>query len=133
MRRLLTICVPWTLPTSTPRPRRPRPRRFGIIVHASSAPEDAELADALDLLGRPEITTLEDIKTVAAADFALWLNDRKNAKRIPHRLETCGYVPVRNPDVKDGLWKVSGARRMVYAKKALSIHARLTAAAKLLR
>src|SRR5262245_946201 len=106
---------------------------FWDIVHASSAPEDAELADALDLLGRPEITTLEDIKTVAAADFALWLNDRKNAKRIPHRLETCGYVPVRNPDVKDGLWKVSGARRMVYAKKELSIHDRLAAAARLLR
>jgi hypothetical protein len=62
-----------------------------------SAPEDAELADTLDLLGRPEVTTLEHIKRVAPSEFALWLGDRKNARRIPHRLEACGYVPVRNP------------------------------------
>jgi|Tabmets5t2r1_1033131.scaffolds.fasta_scaffold127683_1 hypothetical protein len=71
---------------------------------------------------------LEHIKSVAPSEFALWLGDRKKARRIPHRLEACGYVPVRNPDVKDGLWKIDGTRRPVYARHELSRRDRLTAA-----
>jgi Family of unknown function (DUF5906) len=111
----------------------PKTDAFWDIVQASSAPEDAELADALDLLGRPEVTTLEHIKRVAPSEFALWLGDRKNARRIPHRLEACGYVPVRNPDVKDGLWKIDGTRRSVYARHELSLRDRLTGASRLMR
>jgi hypothetical protein len=69
---------------------------------------------------------------VAPFEFALWLGDRKNARRIPHRLEACGYVPVRNPDAKDGLWKIDGTRP-VYARHELSLHERLTAASRLVR
>jgi hypothetical protein len=111
----------------------PKTDAFWDIVQASSAPEDAELADTLDLLGRPDVTTLEHIKRVAPSEFALWLGERKNARRIPHRLEACGYVPVRNPDVKDGLWKIDGTRRSVYARHDLSLRDRLTAASRLLR
>ena len=28
--------------------------------------------------------------------------NRKNRRAIPHRLERCGYVSVRNPESKDG-------------------------------
>jgi hypothetical protein len=50
--------------------------------------------------------TLGQIRSHAEGDFLDWLNDRKNRRAIPHRLETVGYVPVRNDDAKDGLWKI---------------------------
>ena len=46
----------------------------------------------------------------------LWIKDPKNRRAIPHRLEECGYSPVRNPDAKDGLWKINGRRQAVYAQ-----------------
>jgi hypothetical protein len=46
--------------------------------------------------------------------------ERKNRRALPHRLERCSYVPVRNPDAKDGLWKLKGERQVIYAKAALS-------------
>jgi hypothetical protein len=72
-------------------------------------------SQTLDLLGRADVTRLEHIERVAPSEFALWLGDRKKARRIPHRLEARGYVPVRGPDIKDGLWKIDGTRRPVYA------------------
>jgi Family of unknown function (DUF5906) len=101
---------------------------FWDIVNASRAPEDAELADLLDMLGNPSAFTLARLQTAASGDLALWLTERKNRRLIPHRLESCGYTPVRNKDAKDGLWKVSGSRQVVYAKNSLSPPERVTAA-----
>jgi hypothetical protein len=47
---------------------------------------------------------------------------------IPHRFEQCGYSPVRNDDAKDGLWKLNGARQVIYALASRSFHERLAAA-----
>jgi hypothetical protein len=58
--------------------------------------------------------------------------DRKNRRVIPHRLEKCGYVQVRNDSAKDGLWKINGARQAVYVKSPLSIRDRIEAANKLM-
>ena len=44
-------------------------------------------------------------------DFRAWLTDRKNRRVIPHRLETAGYVPVRNPGADDGLWKIANGAK----------------------
>lgn len=95
---------------------------FWDIVSANSSPEDAELADALDHLGHPHATTIASI-AVAARDegFRLYLLDRRNSRKIPHRLEQCGYVPVRNPDAQDGLWKVTGKRCAIYARRDLAV------------
>ena len=101
---------------------------FWDIVNASRAPEDAELADLLDDLGNPNALTLARLHTAANGDMALWLADRKNRRLIPHRLETCGYTPVRNSFAKDGLWKISGARQAIYAKSDLPPSERLKAA-----
>ena len=65
------------------------------IVDASRAPEDDELADALDTLKNPKVTTLDEISTCAAGTLGMWLHDRKNARQIPHRMEAVGYVAVR--------------------------------------
>jgi len=45
----------------------------------------------------------------------------------PHRLETCGYVPVRNDAAESGLWVINGARQVVYAKRTLSAQERAKA------
>jgi hypothetical protein len=109
----------------------PRTQAFWDIVDASRAPEDAELADVLDKLGNPSATTLVSITNQTNGTFRLWIEDRKNRRAIPHRMEQCGYVPVRNDAAKDGLWKINATRQVVYAKSALSVRDRLAAAREL--
>jgi hypothetical protein len=111
-------------------PKAPPPKTpaFWDIVDANRAPEDAELADVLDKLGMPEATTLTRVTNQATGDFELWIKDRKNRRAIPHRLEKCGYVPVRNDLADDGLWKMSGKRQVIYARSTLSLAAQLKAA-----
>jgi len=49
-----------------------------------------------------------------------WLQDRRNSRTIPHRMEACGYVPVRNDaDKRDGQWKINGTRQTVYGKSEI--------------
>jgi Family of unknown function (DUF5906) len=106
----------------------PKTAAFWDIANASRAPEDAELADVLDQLGNPDATTLIRIQNEARGDFETWVRDRKNRRVIPHRLEGCGYVPVRNDAADSGLWVINRTRQVVYAKATLSIRDRLKAA-----
>jgi hypothetical protein len=114
-------------------PKAPPPKTpaFWDIVDANRAPEDGELADVLDKLNMPEATTLIRISNEATGDFGEWIKDRKNRRAIPHRLEKCGYVPVRNDLADDGLWKLNGKRQVIYARGTLSLSAQLKAARKL--
>lgn len=113
---------------------------FWAIVNANRSSEDAELDDALDQLGdhaglgeRLKAVTLDMIIINATEGLAEWLRDRKNRRAIPHRLERCGYIPVRNADAADGLFKVKGRRQTVYGRADLSIRDRLEAATRLAR
>jgi hypothetical protein len=90
------------------------------------------LADTLERMGSPAATTLIRIANEARGEFQTWINDRKNRRVIPHRLERCGYVPVRNDAAKDGLWKINEARQVVYAQSALSIRDRFYAVGQLI-
>jgi hypothetical protein len=101
---------------------------FWAIVDAARAPEEAEAADVLDTLENPKALTLTRIQNHATGAFAEWLAERKNRRAIPHRLEQCGYVPVRNPDAKDGLWKILGRRQVIYARSELPVRDRISAA-----
>ncbi len=117
-------------------PKAPPPNTpaFWAIVDANRAPEDADVADVLDEIGKRDCqdpvsaVTLQMLIAHATGDFLVWLQDRKNRRSIPHRLETAEYVPVRNPDAKDGLWKISGRRQAVYAHVRLSVADRIRAA-----
>jgi Family of unknown function (DUF5906) len=100
---------------------------FWDIVDASRAPEDAELADVLEELGNPNAVTITRIANKATGEFKAYLQDRKNRRAIPHRLEKCGYRPVRNNHANDGLWRIAGKRHVVYAKASLSERDRLGA------
>ena len=104
---------------------------FWEIVDASRAPEDAEMQTAIDRLGAPYALTIGDIIDQSDADFALYLRDRKNARRIPHRLEACGYVAVRNDGAKAGRWKVRGRDVAIFAKSSMPIRDRIAAAKRL--
>jgi hypothetical protein len=111
-------------------PKAPPPQTdaFLNIVNASITPEDAEMADALDKLDRPEVVTIHQIRQVSDASFTEWLNERRNARLAHHRLDTCSYQPLRNPDAKDGLWKIGGKRQAIFMRSDLSFNeARITA------
>jgi hypothetical protein len=104
-------------------PKAPPPKTaaFWAIVDANRASEDAELADILDAMGNPEATTIIRMLGYSKdSDIIEWLKDRKNRRAIPHRLEKCGYVPVRNDTATSGLWVINGKRQVVYGRQDLS-------------
>jgi hypothetical protein len=119
-----------TLNLSEFNPKAPPPKTaaFWEIAAASNAPEDAELADALDALGWPAVVTIDMIAGRAQPAFREWLEDRKNRRRIPHRLDEAGYAQVRNPHASDGLFKISGRRQAVYAKRDAPVRNQVAAA-----
>lgn len=110
-------------------PKAPPPKTpaFYDIVHANRSPEDAELADALDVLDNPPVVTLAQLAQKATAELATFLQDRKCSRLVPHRLDSVGYVRVTNEAATDGLYKILGKRQAVYAKKTLSVHDRYVA------
>jgi hypothetical protein len=114
-------------------PKAPPPKTaaFWDIVDANRAPEDAELADVLDELGNPDVTTLAKVQGKTTGDFDDWIRDRRNRRQIPYRFERCGYVPVRNEVADDGLWVINKKRQVVYGRATLSLRERLKAAQKL--
>jgi hypothetical protein len=119
-----------TFNAKAPPPKTPA---FWAVVDASHPVEDAELADCLDALGNPHAVALGSIIGVAHPGFGEWLTERKHRRIIPHRMDKCGYEPVRNPDAADGLWKHDSRRQVIYARKELSTRERLEAVTELLR
>lgn len=111
----------------------PHTPAFWDIVSANKSPEDAELADALEALAWPSAVTVAAIVSMAQPTFADFLTDRRNSRRIPHRLEQCGYVPVRNDAATDGLFKVGGKRCVIYARHNLPLRDQIAAAQTLIR
>ena len=107
---------------------------FWAMVDAEVSRETTELADVIDRLGvmkngeveRPKAVTIEMvisevIKNGVMTDFASWLHDRKNSRRIPHLFGDCGYVALRNEaDKRDGQWRIAGKRQVVYVQRELS-------------
>jgi hypothetical protein len=126
-----------TLDISGFNPKAPPPKTpaWHDIVNSNRAPEDAELSDALDGLAWPEATTISEIvgSHSCAVSFGEYLKDRRNSRKVPHRLEEVGYTAVHNADAKDGLWKVFGKRQTIYAKKDMATRDRIAAAMRMCR
>jgi Family of unknown function (DUF5906) len=127
-----------------PKAPPPKTEAFWEIVNANRAPEDAELADAIDNLipnpeggeevSRPDAITIDAIEAGSTSQgFKEWIKDRGNRRIIPHRLSICGYVPIRNPDAKDELWKIEKTRQVIYVRKELTVAERLKAAKNLVK
>ena len=116
-----------TLDISKFNPKAPPPKTeaFWEIVDSNRAPEKSELTDVLELMTYPPAVTIDMIAVAAGTkgenlDFAEWLRDRKNNRILPHRLEKCGYVAIRNETESSGRWKIHGKRQTVYARFELS-------------
>src|SRR5262249_45821445 len=97
------------------------PRRtaaFEDVVAASRPSEANELADIIDLMGRPAVVTGVDIGHRYPSDPVVqWLKDRKNSRSVPNR-----------SDVGDGVWRIRNIRQALYAKAALTPEQRVAAA-----
>jgi hypothetical protein len=100
---------------------------FFDIVDASQVPEDAELADALDQLGRPDVCSIATIAATTIGAGLEWLLDRKSRRAMSHRMERCEYARCRNPDAKGGLWVINGRRQTLYVRAELDPKMRLLA------
>jgi hypothetical protein len=95
---------------------------FWTIVNSNVAPEEGELADALDFMNNPKAVTIGQIIANSNMNpIGTWMGDRKNRRAIPHKMERCGYVPLRNPDAKDMQWVINRARQTVYVRRELSV------------
>jgi len=109
----------------------PKSPAFWSIVQTGEAPESGELRDIVEHLDKKSMT-LNDLVTGAQDlsyfDMSSELQDRKNRRSMPHKLERVGYSPVRNPDAEDGLFKIAGKRQTVYAQMSLSISEQIKAA-----
>ena len=113
---------------------------FLDIVEANLPYEDGEFAEAINILGRPEALTIAMIAGATPShSFFKWLEDRLNYPKFPHRLETCGYAAVRNPDGNRWRYRVRKSdgsseqiTAQVYALKDLPEGKRIGAARTLL-
>jgi hypothetical protein len=116
-------------------PKAPPPKTpvFWQIVGVNTAPEDADLMDALEALEERDAIILSDVIEKANAEFAEWLLDRRNRRAIPHRLDRCGYGALRNRDATDGLWKLNERRQVIYVRSELEPRQQLEAAQKRVR
>ena len=111
-------------------PKTPPPKTaaFHDIVNLNAAPEDDELVDVIEAMGRPDALTLKQLVAAAKGPVLDWLMERRNFRALKHRLGHCGYVSVKNPGQDDGRWKVKGKLETVYAKTGLSPREREQAA-----
>lgn len=115
-------------------PKAPPPKTaaFWAAVQAGEAPESGELRDVIEALKNPSALTVPQLidQSTAMQMFSLAdeLRDRKARRSMPHKLERVGYVPVRNPDAEDGLFKVAGRRQVIYGRKQLDVAAQIWAA-----
>jgi hypothetical protein len=88
-------------------PKAPPPKTaaFHAIVASNRSPEEGEMSAAIENLGEPKVLTVGMVaQATTSHDFAEWLEDRRNSRIIPHRLEECGYTCVLCPDNERGLW-----------------------------
>jgi len=81
------------------------------------------------------VITLDEVircaRSLRLHDLAVELADRRRRRSLPHKFERVGYVPIRNPDADDGLWKIAQRRQTVYARRELSVADQIGAARRL--
>jgi len=99
------------------------------ITLANCAPEEGEMADLIEALGKPDVVTVAQLRDSAENrrmfDLVSMFDDAKHRRAIPHRMASAGYEVCPNPGRTDGLWKIGGRRIVVYARRDLPIRTRV--------
>lgn len=110
-------------------PKAPPPQTpaWHAIVAANNAPEDIELSAVIEDLGEPDALTLEMLRSKAPVDLQSFLTQATTRRAVGHRLSALGYVPMANPDAKNGLWRIGGEKAVAYVKRSLTPAAALAA------
>jgi hypothetical protein len=103
---------------------------FHAMAAANIAPEDMELADAIEAMKAPDALTLADIVASPGGASLDWLLERKSRRAMPFRFDRCGYVACRNPNSDDGRWKINDKNQTIYVKKTLPPQEQFRAAQK---
>jgi Family of unknown function (DUF5906) len=103
-------------------PKKPpkKTEAFWAICDNGRSPEESELRDELEELDWPAAITLDEVIASTKSLIGGWLSDRKNARAIPHKFESCGYIALRNTSTTDGRWKIGGKNKVVYVRIELS-------------
>lgn len=111
-----------------PKAEPPKTPAFMTIMYAGQPLETGQLTDVLENLGWPDAVTIDQLAAEADSEFRYWLKQPSNAKRLAHRLNDCGYQEARNPDRKDGRWKIDGSPAKIYGPQKLPEQQRVEAA-----
>jgi hypothetical protein len=100
-----------------------------VIVNASLSVAAGELGDVLDMMGWPDVVTVDLVRRVYGifgnmdtmeSDLNGLFTSTAKAKQLNYRFADNGYVTVGNRDRSDGLWMIDGKRKSVFAKQELN-------------
>lgn len=104
------------------------------MVDAGRDPSLDPIDELLEKLGHPPAVTLTQL--VEEADEVMFddaesvrelLQNRRNARRVPHLMQVAGYVKVMNPGSGSGKFKINKRNVAVYARLGLTLADRLAA------
>jgi hypothetical protein len=111
-------------------PKTPPPQTDAFLarVEACRPPEYAGLGDAISALENPNALTIPQLRSLASYELGKWLDDTKHNTAVVEALAELDYTAVHKPNRKRGYWHINGHRLMIYAKRQLSLEARLKAA-----
>jgi len=114
-----------------PKAEPPKTDAFWAMVSVDRSSEHSDLADTIDALGRPDALAINQL--IEKAPDLEWLHALKMRRMVRRRLEDNDYLFVINPATRNstGMWVIKGKRQAIYARRALTIAERLTAAKEL--
>lgn len=122
---ILAFLQSYNLSGFNPKAPPPQTEAWHDIVEAGLPMEDSEFAEAINLLGNPDaLTTAQIMRVTPNNSFAKWLEERRNYKRFAHRLESCGYVSVRNPESGGhNRWRYTISKNNLSSRRETAIYA----------
>jgi hypothetical protein len=101
-----------------------RTQAFWEMVNAMRSEDESDMADAVESLGYPKALTVSCIvaraRRLDCYDLMRFLQERKNARLVALRLESCGCRRLANPHDKRGRWQIGEQRTGVYVRKELT-------------
>lgn len=101
-----------------PKASPPQTEAWRTMVASSGNTDADDMADALDVLGRPALVGVPQLLKVMpeGTEARSFLLNPGNRGKIPHRFSDCGYVKFPNSASKSGKWSIGGAKLVLYRR-----------------